>query len=58
MRQNVAELTAAELFDTGIEKPVPQYDKYLNSGGDYVEKYLKYVRIFLYIIIFSHCSFC
>jgi hypothetical protein len=29
---------AADFFDTGIQKLIPQYDKFLNSGGDYVEK--------------------
>jgi hypothetical protein len=28
----------ADLFDTGIQKLIPRYDKCLNSGGDYVEK--------------------
>jgi hypothetical protein len=27
----------ADSFDTGIQKIIPPY-KYLNSGGDYVEK--------------------
>jgi hypothetical protein len=39
---------AADFFDTGIQKLIPLYDKYLSSGGDYVEKSLKYVRIFIY----------
>jgi hypothetical protein len=29
---------AADFFDTGIQKLIPRYDKYLNSGGDYFEK--------------------
>jgi hypothetical protein len=29
---------AADFFDTDIQKLTPQYDKCLNSGGDYVEK--------------------
>jgi hypothetical protein len=29
---------AAEVYDKGIEKLVTRYDKYLNVGGDYVEK--------------------
>jgi histone-lysine N-methyltransferase SETMAR len=33
-------LQAADLFDTGLQKPIPRYDKCLNSGGDYVEKSL------------------
>jgi hypothetical protein len=28
---------ATDFFDTGIQKLIPQYDKYLNSGGDYTE---------------------
>jgi hypothetical protein len=28
----------ADFFDTGIQKLIPQHDKCLNSGGDYVEK--------------------
>jgi hypothetical protein len=28
----------ADFFDTGIQKLIPQYDKYLNSSSDYVEK--------------------
>jgi histone-lysine N-methyltransferase SETMAR len=29
---------AADLFDTGIQKLIPQHDNCLNSSGDYVEK--------------------
>jgi histone-lysine N-methyltransferase SETMAR len=29
---------AADFFDTGIQKLIPQYEKCLNSGSDYVEK--------------------
>jgi transposase len=29
---------AADDFDTGIQKPIPQYDKCLNSSSDWVEK--------------------
>jgi fructosamine-3-kinase len=29
---------AADFYDTGIQKLVPWYDKYLNSSGNYVEK--------------------
>jgi hypothetical protein len=36
----------ADFFDTGIQKLIPRYDKCLNSGGYYVEKYRKYVHIF------------
>jgi hypothetical protein len=28
----------AEMSDTGIQKHIPRYDKWLNSGSDYVEK--------------------
>ena len=31
---------AADFYDTGIQKLVPRYDKCLNSGGEYIEKYL------------------
>jgi hypothetical protein len=41
----MAELTGGKL-DTGIQKGIPGYDKCLNSYGDYVKKYFKYVRIF------------
>jgi hypothetical protein len=42
---------AADFFHTGIQKVIPRY-KCRNFVGDYAEKYLKYVRIFLYIISF------
>jgi hypothetical protein len=29
---------AADFFDTGMQKLIPQYDKCLNSSSDYVEK--------------------
>jgi hypothetical protein len=29
---------AASFYDTGIQKPVPRYDKCLNNGGNYVQK--------------------
>jgi hypothetical protein len=29
---------AADFFDMGIQKLIPQYDKGLNSGSDYIEK--------------------
>jgi hypothetical protein len=38
---------AADFFDTGIQQLIPRYEKCLSSGGDYVDKSLKYVRIFL-----------
>jgi hypothetical protein len=28
----------ADFFDTGIQKLIPQYDSYLSSSGDYIEK--------------------
>jgi hypothetical protein len=37
---------ASDFSDTGIQKLIPRYDKCLNSGGDYIEKLLKYVCIF------------
>jgi hypothetical protein len=37
---------AAEFFDTDIYKLIPRYEKCFTSGGDYVEKQLKYLRIF------------
>jgi hypothetical protein len=36
---------AADFFGIGIQKCIPRYDKCLNSGGHYVEKQLKYVRV-------------
>jgi histone-lysine N-methyltransferase SETMAR len=36
----------ADFYDTGIQKLIPQCDKCLNSGGDYVEKKFMYVCIF------------
>jgi hypothetical protein len=33
----------ADFFDTGIQKLIPQYDKCLNSGGDYVVKYVFFI---------------
>jgi hypothetical protein len=38
---------AADFFDTGIQKLIPRYDKCLSSGGDYIEKWLTYVRMFV-----------
>jgi hypothetical protein len=29
---------AADFFDIGIQKLIPQYDKCLSSSGDYIEK--------------------
>jgi histone-lysine N-methyltransferase SETMAR len=29
---------AADVFDTGMQKLIPRYDKCLSSGGDYVDK--------------------
>jgi hypothetical protein len=28
----------ADFIDTGIENFIPRYDRYLNSGDDFVEK--------------------
>jgi hypothetical protein len=36
----------ADFFNTGTQKLTPRYDKCLNSGGEYIENYLKYVRNF------------
>jgi transposase len=49
---------AGNFFDTGTQKRTPRYDRCLNSGSDYVEKYLKYVHSFLYNNSSSHCLFC
>jgi hypothetical protein len=48
---------AADFFDTGIQKFIPQYDKCLNSGGDHIEKWLKYVHTFVYNIFFIVARF-
>jgi hypothetical protein len=37
--------------NSDIQKPISQYDKCPNSGYDYIEKYLKYIRILLYNLI-------
>jgi hypothetical protein len=37
---------AADFFDTGIQKLIPRYYKCLSSGGDCVEKELKFLSIF------------
>jgi hypothetical protein len=29
---------AADFFDTSMQKLIPQYNKYLNSGSDYIKK--------------------
>jgi hypothetical protein len=42
---------AADFFDTGKQKRIPQYDKCLNSGGD-----LSMYVFFVYNNI-SHCLF-
>jgi hypothetical protein len=36
--QHWVKTLAADFFDKGIQKPVPQYDKCLNLGDDYVKK--------------------
>jgi hypothetical protein len=41
---------AADYSDTGIQKLISRY-KCLNSGGDYVEKQLKYVIIFFSLLV-------
>jgi hypothetical protein len=43
---------AADFFDTGIQWLISRY-KCLNSGGDFVEKQLKYVCILVYNIFLS-----
>jgi hypothetical protein len=49
---------AADFFDNGIQKRIPRYNKGLNAGGDYIEKWLKCTCVFLYIInIFLIASF-
>jgi hypothetical protein len=55
----VAELIAANSFDTGIQKLISRYGKCFNSGCDYVEKLFKYVRNFMYnsLIIFPIACF-
>jgi hypothetical protein len=30
--------TAADFYNAGIQKHSPQYDKFLNRHGDYIEK--------------------
>jgi hypothetical protein len=56
--QHWVKTLAADFFNEGIQKLVPRYDKCLNLGGDYVEKYLtacelvkikKYLKCFLSI---------
>jgi histone-lysine N-methyltransferase SETMAR len=49
---------AADLFDTGIQKLIPRYDKYLNSGGDYCENSLVCTYFFVYNKFFPRCLFC
>jgi hypothetical protein len=49
---------AADFFDTGIQELIPQRGKYLTSSGEYIEKWLKYVRIFRIKHFLSHCLFC
>jgi hypothetical protein len=39
-------LQAADVFDTGLQKLIPQHDKYINSSHDYIENWLMYVYIF------------
>jgi hypothetical protein len=35
----------AAFYEEGIQKLVPRYDKCLNNGGEYVEKYSEECRI-------------
>jgi hypothetical protein len=45
-----------DFFDIGKQKYIPQYGKCLNSGGDYVEKYLSmYLLFYVYDTIFIAC---
>jgi hypothetical protein len=49
---------AADFYDTH-KKCTPPYDNCHNSGGDYVQKYLKYVMyLFCKLYFLSHCLFC
>ena len=36
--QNWLTSQAAAFYEEGIQKLVPRYDKFLNNGGEYVEK--------------------
>jgi hypothetical protein len=36
---------ATDFSDTGLHNLIPRYDSCLNSGGDFVEKYLKYCGV-------------
>jgi hypothetical protein len=47
----------ADFFEIGIQKLISRYDKCLNSSGNYVEKQLKDVPIFLYNIFFLIACF-
>jgi hypothetical protein len=49
-------LHATNIFGTCIQKLTPPHNK-CNSGGDYVENKLKYVRIFVYNYFASSSSF-
>jgi hypothetical protein len=42
---------AADFFDTGIQKLIPQYDKCLKSVGDYMRSSLR-MYVYLYVIHF------
>jgi hypothetical protein len=56
---------AAEVYDEGIQKLVTRYDKCLNVGGDYVEKYLRvcnkdtliFFTFILFIFLYSQTVF-
>jgi hypothetical protein len=43
--QNWVKTLVADFFGEGTQKFVPQYDKCLNLGGDYVEKLLKACKL-------------
>jgi hypothetical protein len=40
-RSDLLSSQAAMFYEKGIQKLVPRYDKCLNSGGNYVEKWFK-----------------
>jgi hypothetical protein len=44
--------SAADFFDTGIQKHIPRYEKCFSSGGDYVGKQQVRIKAFFYIIHF------
>jgi hypothetical protein len=52
----MAELTGAHFSDIGILKLILLSDERISSGGDYVQKYLENVCIFMYNT-YSFCCF-